>query len=225
MSNFLSPNFTISKIANYLRYFLIDTLNTKKHWQALVVYFFVVAGHFTEHLVQISQVYFLGWSTRKAGGILGLWFPGLAASEVLHMAYNSLQLTGLILLWYGFRNYKNAAKWWNVALIAQSWHFLEHTILQVQYLTGYYLFGASRQTSLLEFFFPRIELHFGYNLLAFTPTAIALCLYFIAIEKRRTTKPTNDFFSFARHVLPRALGVGAILITVAFIAANVVRYI
>ena len=158
-------------------------------------------------------------------GILGLWFPGLAANEVLHMTYNSLQLTGLVLLWYGFRRYKHASKWWNIALIAQSWHFLEHTILQIQYLTGYYLFGASRQTSLLEFFFPRIELHFAYNLLAFTPTAIALSLYFIAIEKRRAAKPTNKFWGLALRVLPRALGFGTILMTLTFTAASISRFI
>ena len=225
MNHPLLINFKTPKIANYLRYFLIDTLNGRKHWQALLFYFFVVIGHFSEHLIQIGQVYLLGWSTRKAGGILGLWFPGLAASEVLHMAYNSLQLTGLILLWYGFRRYKHVAKWWNIAIIAQSWHFLEHTILQVQYLTGSYLFGASRQTSLLEFFFPRIELHFAYNLLAFTPTAIALCLYFIAMEKRRTAKPTNKFLRFALSVLPRALGFGTILMALAFTVASVSRFI
>ena len=68
MNNPLLINFTVPKIANYLRYFLIYTLNGRKHWQALLFYFFIVAGHFTEHFVQIGQVYLLGWSTRKAGG-------------------------------------------------------------------------------------------------------------------------------------------------------------
>ena len=116
----------IAITADHLRYFVLEVLNGTKHWQALIVYFFVVAGHFSEHLVQMGQIHLWGWSTRASGGILGLWFPALAASEVLHMVYNSLQLTGLILLWYGFRKFKWASRWWNIALIAQSWHWFEH---------------------------------------------------------------------------------------------------
>ena len=50
----------------------------------------------------------------------------------------------------------------------------------MQYLTGSYLFGASRQTSLLELFFPRVGLHFTYNLLAFIPTILAIYFYWRA---------------------------------------------
>ena len=90
---------------------------------------------------------------------MGEWFPGLAASEVLHMGYNSLQLTGLILLLPGFKG--RARRWWTLALVFQSWHFLEHVLLQVQFLTGYYLFNDVKQTSLLEVFLPaaRVALH------------------------------------------------------------------
>lgn len=148
------------------------------HLRALLLYSLVVLGHFAEHLVQAYQVYVLHWHPRIAGGILGLYYPKLAQNEVLHIAYNSAQLTGLILLWLGFQRSSSAARrWWNVALVAQSWHFLEHVLLQVQYITGNYLFGASRQTSLLELFVPRVELHLTYNLLALIPTIIAVIFY------------------------------------------------
>ena len=138
----------------------------------------IVLGHFAEHLVQVYQIYVLHWHPRLAGGILGLYYPKLAQNEVLHIAYNSAQLTGLILLWAGFQRSSKAARcWWNVALVAQSWHFFEHVLLQVQYITGNFLFDASRQTSLLELFFPRVELHLTYNLLAIIPTAIAVIFY------------------------------------------------
>ena len=148
------------------------------HLRTLLFYSLVVLGHFGEHLVQAYQVFVLHWHLRIAGGVLGFYYPKLAQNEVLHIAYNSAQLTGLILLFPGFqRSSKGARRWWNVALVAQSWHFFEHVLLQVQYITGNYLFGASRQTSLLELFFPRIQLHLTYNLLALIPTAIAVVFY------------------------------------------------
>jgi hypothetical protein len=46
-----------------------------------------------------------------------------------------------------------------------------------QYLTGYYLFGAPHQISILQLWFPRAELHFVYNLLVFIPMVIAVHAY------------------------------------------------
>ena len=155
--------------SSYTRYFA----------QALSFNLLIVAGHFAEHLIQMYQLYVLHMHPKLAGGILGLYFPQLAQNEVLHIAYNSLQLMGLLVLLPGFLKQESKAKLcWRVAIVAQSWHFFEHVLLQVQYLTGQYLFGALHQKSLLEFLFPRAELHFTYNLLAFTPTLIAVCLYF-----------------------------------------------
>lgn len=167
--------------------FVLDTLNGTGHVRSLFAYLLVVAGHFSEHLTQVAQVYLLGWQPRLAGGILGLWLPGLARSEVLHMGYNSLQLTGLILLLPGFRG--RARAWWLLALAAQSWHFLEHVLLQIQYLSGNYLFGADAQRSLLEFFFPRIELHLVYNLLVFVPTVLAVISHLRTKQQDRASGP------------------------------------
>ncbi|MEZ4606252.1 MAG: hypothetical protein R2865_05465, partial [Deinococcales bacterium] len=147
----------------------------RRHRLALYLYLALVAGHFSEHLLQLVQVYWLGWSPRLAGGLLGLYFPSLAASEVLHMTYNSLQLTGLIILLPGFKGL--ARRLWLIALVFQSWHFIEHAFLQIQYLTGHYFLGAIKQMSFLEIFFPRLELHFVYNLLVFVPTILASLIY------------------------------------------------
>jgi len=154
--------------------FVLATLNGTRHVQSVLIYLVIVLGHFSEHIVQVAQVYLLDWQLRMAGGILGLWLPGLARSEVLHMVYNSLQLTGLIVLLLGFKG--RARRWWLLALVLQSWPFLEHVVLQVQFLTGHYLFDATTQQSLLEFFFPRVELHLVYNLSVFVPTLIAVVL-------------------------------------------------
>lgn len=152
--------------------------------QWLVPFLVVAGGHFGEHIVQVWQHLVLGWPAREAGGVLGLWFPGLAAAEVLHSTWNTLQLTGLILLWPLLRGRGAASRWWGVALLAQTWHWLEHVLLQVQVLTGQFLFAAPKQQSLLELLLPRIELHFLYNLLSFGPTAIAIVLV-IAQERAR----------------------------------------
>ena len=168
-----------------LRHFLLDIVNGRRHRQVLIAYMFIATGHLGEHLVQVAQVYLLGWAPGEAGGVLGLWFSGLAASEVLHSAYNSFQLTGLILLLPGFRNKGHARLWWTVALAAQSWHWLEHAFLQVQYLTGHYFYGALKQISVLERFVPRVELHFAYNLLVFIPTVVALVLYLRHSKRRK----------------------------------------
>ncbi len=177
---------TKPQIFRQLSHYLLHVLNGSQHKQALVIYMLIAAGHFSEHLIQIFQYLVLGWSAQASGGILGLWFPGLAASEVLHSTYNTFQLTGLILLAYGFKGTGAAQKWWTTALVFQSWHWLEHAFLQVQYLSGYYFYGAIKQMSVLEAFFPRIELHFVYNLLGFTPTLIAIILYFNKTRKQST---------------------------------------
>ena len=155
----------------------IAMLNGRLHLRVLLVYLLVVAGHFGEHAVQAFQYYVLHWHPRLAGGVLGLYLPRLAQNEVLHIAFNSLQLTGLILLWPGFRELGAARRWWNLALILQGWHFFEHGLLLAQVLSGSFLFGAVHQTSLLEFVFPRLQLHLFYNLMVLIPTLIAVVAY------------------------------------------------
>lgn len=172
------PRRSSGRIIGSVTTFVLHTLNGTHHPQALALYLLVVAGHFSEHLIQLYQVFALGWARPQAGGLLGLQFPALAANEVLHMSYNSLQLTGLLLLLPGFLAAGGAARrWWAVAIAFQGWHWLEHAFLQVQVLTGHYFYGAIKQMSVLERFFPRVELHFAYNLLVLVPTLIAVVLY------------------------------------------------
>jgi hypothetical protein len=162
---------------------LLDGLNGSWHRRALVLYALVVASHFIEHVLQMAQVHAFGWSRPEAGGILGLAFPGIARAEVLHTVWNSLQLTGLIVLLIGFGRVPAARSWWLVALTLQTWHWFEHAVIQLQYLTGIYLYGALRQMSILERFAPRIELHFLYNLAVLVPTLIAFIIYFRRRER------------------------------------------
>jgi hypothetical protein len=159
------------------RAWLLDDLNGRWHRRAVLLYAVVVASHFLEHAVQVTQVHALGWARPESGGVLGLAFPGIAMAEVLHTVWNSLQLTGLILLLAGFARVPAARSWWLVALTLQTWHWFEHAVIQVQYVTGIYLYGAVKQMSILERFAPRIELHFAYNIAVFVPTLIAFVIY------------------------------------------------
>jgi len=167
---------TATTLRSRARSWLLVDLNDRHHTRALTVYAALVASHFFEHLAQLIQAFVLGWARPDAGGLLGLVFPGLAMAEVLHTTWNSLQLTGLILLLPGFSGTVRAAWWWRIALALQAWHWFEHAFLQVQFATGIYFYGAIKQMSVLERFVPRIELHFAYNLLVFVPTVAAIVL-------------------------------------------------
>ena len=162
---------------------LRQRLNGRWHAGALWLYMVVVFGHWLEHILQAFQVFVLGWVRPEAGGLLGLWFPVLASSEVLHFTYNLALLAGLILLLPGFAG--RARLLWIVALVVQAWHFFEHLLLQVQWLTGHYLFGAAQQTGILQLWIPRVELHFLYNSIVFLPMALALYYHFYPPQAER----------------------------------------
>ena len=164
-------------------------LNGRWHRFALLLYALVVASHFLEHGLQMVQVHALGWSRPEAAGLFGIAFPGITMAEVLHTAWNSLQLTGLIVLLVGFGRVRAARRWWLVAIAFQTWHWFEHAVIQVQYVTGVFLYGAMKQMSILERFAPRIELHFIYNLVVFVPTLIAFVLYFRVRETKSDEHP------------------------------------
>lgn len=150
-------------------------LNGNAHRRALSAFMLLVFAHWAEHIAQAYQVFVLGWSRPAAGGLLGLWFPFLATSKVLHFAYNFTLFFGLACLRPGFQ--RRARAWWTVALVVQGWHLFERTLLQGQWLTGFYLFGATQQASILQLWIPRVELHFLYNSLVFIPMLPALFFY------------------------------------------------
>lgn len=154
----------------------LDRINGPLHERVLWIYMVIVAGHWLEHVTQVYQVYVMGWMPKAAGGVLGLWFPFLAASEILHFTYNLFLWGGIVLLLPGFVG--RARSWWKGALAAQSWHFFEHILLQVQWLTGIYLFGAATQISIGQLWIPRVELHFLYNLIVFIPMVVAIYYYY-----------------------------------------------
>jgi hypothetical protein len=151
---------------------LLTRLNAEWHKTALRLYAAIVLAHWAEHLAQATQIYVLGWPVPQSRGVLGLWYPWMVKSELLHYGYAIVMLIGLWVLRSGFvgRSYK----WWMVAFWIQFWHHIEHALLQGQALFGHNLFGRPVPTSLVQLVIPRVELHLFYNTIVFVPMVIAM---------------------------------------------------
>jgi hypothetical protein len=149
-----------------------EKLNTTWHKPALMIFMVIVLGHWAEHLVQAWQIYYLHWPRPKAGGVLGLAFPWLITSETLHYGYALVMLVFLWVLRKGFTGL--SLKWWTAALVIQFWHHIEHALLLGQAIFHHNLFNRPVPMSVLQFFFPRVELHLFYNGIVFIPMMIGM---------------------------------------------------
>lgn len=150
-------------------------LNTRYHKAAVGIFGFIVIAHWAEHVAQAIQIYYLDWPLKEARGVLGVPFPWLVTSEWMHYGYALIMLAGLFLLRRGFTG--RARLWWNVALMVQVWHHFEHLLLLVQKLSGNNLGGRAVPTSLLQMYFPRVELHLFYNAIVTLPMVVAMILH------------------------------------------------
>jgi hypothetical protein len=151
-----------------------DKLNTQWHKRALQILMVIVLAHWAEHLTQAVQVYILGWPRPQAGGVLGLWFPWMVSSEILHYGYAVVMLAGIWVLRKGFTGLSRT--WWTVALVIQFWHHIEHGLLQAQAILQHNLLGSPIPLSVLQIAFPtsRVEIHLFYNAIVFIPMVIGM---------------------------------------------------
>jgi hypothetical protein len=165
---------TAPRIAPIAETGFYQKLNGVWHRRALNLFMLVVLGHWAEHLAQAYQIYVLGWPRPRAGGVLGLFYPWLVSSEVLHYGYAVVMLIGIWTLRRGFTG--TSLKWWTVALVIQFWHHIEHAVLQWQALTHHYWFGSPVPVSFLQLLFPkfRVEVHLFYNAIVFIPMVIGM---------------------------------------------------
>ena len=147
-------------------------LNTIWHERSLQLFMVIVLAHWAEHLAQAFQIYVMGWPVPESRGVLGLWFPSLVSSEILHYGYAILMLVGLWVLRKGFvgRSYT----WWMISFWIQFWHHIEHALLQAQALVGQNLFGSPVPMSIVQLWIPRVELHLIYNTAVFIPMVMAM---------------------------------------------------
>jgi hypothetical protein len=149
-----------------------DKLNTQWHERALQVFMAIVLAHWAEHLVQAAQIYIMGWPRPKANGVLGLWYPWLIKSEVLHYGYALVMLVGIWVLRKGFTG--TARKWWTAALVIQFWHHIEHLLLIAQATMHHNFWNKPVPFSVLQLVIPRVELHLFYNSVVFIPMMIGM---------------------------------------------------
>jgi hypothetical protein len=150
----------------------VAQLNGAWHRRSLQIFMAVVLAHFAEHVVQAYQVYVLHWPRHQAQGILGVWFPWLVHSEVLHYGYAVIMLVGIWTLLPGFVG--RSRRWWLTALVIQLWHHIEHALLQGQAIAGHNLFGSPVPISVAQLWIPRVELHLLYNTLVLVPMLVAM---------------------------------------------------
>ena len=153
---------------------VFDKLNHVWHKRSLNLFMFIVLAHWAEHLAQAYQIHVMGWPRPQAGGFLGLYFPWLVSSELLHYAYAIVMLIGLWILRKGFSG--TSRRWWTIALVIQFWHHIEHAVLQWQAITGDYWFGSPVPVSFVQLLMPalRPELHLFYNAIVFIPMVVAM---------------------------------------------------
>ncbi len=151
----------------------LDRLNGPRHELALRLFMVIVLAHWCEHLLQAFQIYALHWPVPEARGALGYFYPWLVQSETLHYGYALVMLVGLWTLRRGFTGVMDR-RWWTIALCIQFWHHIEHLLLISQYVLGTNLMGRPVPTSVLQLWFPRVELHLFYNTIVFVPMVIGM---------------------------------------------------
>ncbi len=149
-----------------------EKLNTRWHERALQLFAVIVLAHWAEHLVQAIQIYALGWPVPESRGVVGLWFPWMVKSELLHYGYAIVMLVGIWVLRSGFTG--RSYVWWMISFWIQFWHHIEHALLQGQALVGENLFGRPVPVSLVQLWIPRVELHLFYNTIVFIPMVIGM---------------------------------------------------
>lgn len=150
----------------------LETLNTRWHRIALQGFLAIVLFHWLEHIIQAYQFFVLKWPRPMSMGLVGMYYPWLMKTELLHYSFALVMLTGLWVLRKGFTG--KSYTWWMIAFWLQFWHHIEHFILFYQAQTGQYWFGGAVPTSIGQIWIPRIELHLIYNALVFIPMVVAM---------------------------------------------------
>jgi hypothetical protein len=178
-----SMDFTVAPNASFY-----EKLNAQWHERALWLFMGVVLAHWAEHLAQAAQIYLMGWPRPQANGVIGLWYPWLIKSEVLHYAYALVMLVGIWVLRKGFTG--TARTWWTVALAIQFWHHIEHLLLITQATLHHNFWGKPVPFSVLQLVFPRVELHLFYNTVVFVPMMIGMYYHMFPPAGERTAECT-----------------------------------
>jgi hypothetical protein len=144
--------------------------------------------HVCEHVIQLLQVYAFGVNADDAMGLLGRLFSLQGTAEWLHLVFNSLYLVALytILFPLAWRAGAEVPRWafatFVLAAVAvETWHVVEHIVIISNVIRndGCPCPGiGDRVLGITD-----IQLHFGYNVVAYAGTVIPFL--FVAREKWR----------------------------------------
>jgi hypothetical protein len=157
-----------------------EQLNGPWHKLVLNIFLIVVLAHWAEHVLQAIQIWVLGMPRPDSLGALGYLFPWLVESEALHYFYAIFMLAGFAALLPAFKG--EARLFWWAALLIQFWHHIEHFVLLIQSVSGYYWFGQPVPVSFVQLVVPRAELHLFYNAIVFVPMVIAMYFHMYPIR-------------------------------------------
>jgi hypothetical protein len=135
----------------------MERVNSDWHEIAMRSFMVVVLGHWMEHFLQTFQIYVLGWPVPQARGMIGLAFPSLVSSEVLHYGYALVMVVALWALRPGFTG-KQERWWWTLALGIQFFHHFEHALLQWMIGRAIVTSAVHVKTELPFHAFPNIEI-------------------------------------------------------------------
>lgn len=190
-----------ARIGDVAEFSFHDKLNSVWHRRSLNLFMFIVLAHWAEHLTQAFQIYVLGWARPAAGGFLGLFFPWLVSSELLHYGYAIVMLVGLWMLRKGFTG--TSRKWWTIALVIQFWHHIEHAVLQWQAITQNFWLGSPVPVSFLQMALPqsRVEIHLFYNAIVFIPMIIGMYYHMFPPKGEETPACTCSLRHEAVHAV------------------------
>jgi hypothetical protein len=158
-------------------------LNGPWHERANLVFGAIVIGHWAVHLLQAWQIWGLHWPRARALGALGYFYPELVRTEALHYGYALVMLIGLWMLRPGFVG--RSLTWWTISLGIQFWHHIEHLLLQIQVIIHHNFFGRAVPTSIVQLWFPRVELHLFYNSIVFVPMVVAMYYHLLPSDEER----------------------------------------
>tara|TARA_R110002126_G_scaffold12416_8_gene53991 strand:+ start:6471 stop:7088 length:618 start_codon:yes stop_codon:yes gene_type:complete len=171
-SNATLPSSTKAESGDQRPESFMTKLNAQWHKPAMQFFAVIVLAHWAEHLVQAFQIYVLDWPIPESRGILGLYFPWMVKSEMLHYGYAIVMLIGIWMLRSGMVG--RSSTWWMISFWIQFWHHIEHALLQGQALVGHNLFDSPVPMSLVQLWIPRVELHLFYNSVVFIPMVIGM---------------------------------------------------
>lgn len=129
--------------------------------------------HELEHIVQANQRFV--FNDPKGSGILGSWLD----IEPVHLVYNGALLLLIALTCYlgGFFSRKSrqrplAVGLVSVALLFQSYHFVEHIFKMAQFIET----GMNGTPGILGHVFNLVWLHLTYNTIVYLPLLLAFFL-------------------------------------------------